>query len=152
VNINIDKLLKIAGAVSALLVLLFGISLATVRQRIVLMVKVPELVPTIVNNLEHTDSLTHILIITNQMLWEAARVMTDNRDTIEWRIVLQNGNSYDVDIRNTAEGFELAFISKLNVIYPLRRARADGRRYVVLHKEFLSHDEEPNIYLYKKSE
>ena len=81
------------------------------------------------------------------MNWELLRLMTDNRDGIDLYYLADDmGDVFDVDIRETAEGKQLAFIFKMFIVYPIY-VETNGRYYVMLH-----HSSEQNTYLYKKQE
>lgn len=146
---NVKNIANYAASISAILVVLFGVSLASTIGRFRQVWKIPE-------NDREQDSIIYILKEEirhaehiQEMTYEFARLMTDNNDKDDWFVVGEGGEKMDVDIRNTAEGVELAFIRKLFIIYPVYYDSADdGRKYIVMHEH--NSDDRPSTYLYKE--
>ncbi len=88
----------------------------------------------------------HFLEHVNEMSFQLLRLMTDDRDTRRYKIVIESsGAEYKVDVRETAERVELAFVEKLNIVYPIYIDHADGRMYVIFHD--INENENQNVYL-----
>lgn len=145
-TINIDRVLKIAGTISGILILGFGISLATVREKVVDIVKVPPIVKELETRLIILEEMIHPMIDVHEMDWELMRLMTDNTDSTDlYEFADDVGNAYDVDIRETAEGVRLAFVFKMYIVYPMG-IDTNGRLFIMLH-----HSDKQNTYLFKKN-
>lgn len=136
------------GAVGTILVLLTGVSLATISTNVRNTFKLPEKFALTDSVVHHLDHDVHQLVHSNQMMWELARLMTDNIDTLVYIIAGSDGIAHEVDVRSTAEGVELAFIHDMNIVYPVRYSPADNRKYIILHDIELG--ENQNIYLKKR--
>ena len=138
--------ITILGGISMILVIFFGVNLATSVKN----VKSVFNLPAKIEHLQEIDSQllyeVHELEHATELMWELARLMTDDPDTLLYTIVV-NGIPYNVDIRQNAEGVELAFVFKQYVVYPLMYSPADRRKYVVIHDFYSGNSEK--FYLYE---
>ena len=80
------------------------------------------------------DKRIHHLEIQGRMSYETDRILTDNLSPVIYEVENMEGDKYDVNIRGTNEGAEIAFISDIWMQYPLYYD-IDGRMYVTLHNE-----------------
>lgn len=119
--------------ISTLLMLVFGVSLTTTIGGFRAVFNAPEQI----KQLYKSDSLFHEFLTHSdhhhQMVWEMFRVMTDDDDTLQWYYVTEEGASFDVDIRATAEDVEFAFVFRTYEIFPVFSSTADNRKYIVRH-------------------
>ena len=88
--------------------------------------------------LQHSDSVMdheiHDLIHAQEFTWDLLRLMTDNHDSsLIYRVTDDNNITHDVDIRETAEGVELAFVFDYFVVFQIRHNNADNRRFINVH-------------------
>ena len=119
--------------VSTLLMLVFGVSLTTTVGGFKAVFKAPNQI----KQLYQTDSLFSEFRNDSEhhheMVWEMFRVMTDDDDTLQWYYITEEGASFDVDIRATAEDVEFAFIYRTHEIFPVFSSTSDNRKYIVRH-------------------
>jgi len=144
---HFKNVITVLSGLSMILVIFFGVNLATGVNNFKSFVKMPEKVKQM-NEIDssllfHVHELQHA----NELMWKLARLMTDDPDTVLYRIVDVNGVPYEVDVRQTAEGVELAFVFKQYAVYPLRYSPADRRKYVVIHDYHTGASH--NYYLYE---
>ncbi|GAG60198.1 unnamed protein product [marine sediment metagenome] len=89
---------------------------------------------------------SHWIEHAQEMNFQLLRLMTDDRDTRRYKITIENsGIEYNVDVRETAERVKLAFVDKLDIVYPIYIDHADGRMYIIFHN--IDDNENQNIYL-----
>jgi len=79
--------------------------------------------------------------------WELSRLMTDDDDSLRWYFT-DEGISFDVDIRETAEDVPLAFVYETSMIYQIYYSSSDNRFYIMRHDHEDGDNE--NIYLNKR--
>lgn len=132
-KITFKDIISVVTGFSTILVIFFGVSLATTVDN----VKSIFALPKEVNALFVSDSLFHEFLQHSdhhhEMVWEMFRVMTDDDDTLQWYYVTEEGAAFDVDIRATAEDVEFAFVYRTNEIFPVFQSTADQRKYIVRH-------------------
>lgn len=110
---------------------LFGISGGFITGNIQEIWKAPEKVQILEGQVETLMEANEHIIHFKESYFEFARAITDNEDVVDWRIGI-NGTEYPVDVRNTAEGYEMAFIRYMYMIYELRYDQ-DSIRHLLLH-------------------
>jgi hypothetical protein len=131
---KIKDLIKIIGTVSTILILLFGVSLVTVFKKAKVIVQYPEHRRELIDNDSVMSHQIHDLIHSQEFTWDLLRLMTDNTDsTILRQITDENGIDHDVDIRETAEGVQLAFVFDYFVVFQIRSNPADNRQFISVH-------------------
>ena len=131
---KVKDLIKIIGTVSTVIILLFGVSLATVFKKATVIIKYPEHRRELLVNDSIMDHAIHDLIHSQEFTWDLLRLMTDNHDSTILRTVTdQNGIDHDVDIRETAEGVQLAFVFDYFVVFQIRRDNVDNRQFILVH-------------------
>jgi len=131
---KLPDLVKIIGSVSTVIILLFGVSLVTVFKKARIIFEYPEHKRELVAQDSILDHHIHDLIHANEYTWDLLRLMTDNLDSNVIRIVTDdNGIDHDVDIRETAEGVQLAFVFDYFVVFQIRRNPADQRMFINVH-------------------
>lgn len=155
VQINIEKLVKNLSIIGSLLVIVFGISFASVIQRAKSIVEAPGNIDSMIvkldrniNIIKQFEDKLEALGDYQEMSWELMRLMTDDDDTINWYYADEKGKVFNVDIRSTAEDVELAFIFKEYMIYPIYHSHADNRLYIIVHDH--TSDKNENYYLFEK--
>ena len=106
--------------------------------------KVVELQDVIAHQNEFIKWLEHY----QENSWELFRLMTDDDDTLQWYFVDEQGISYDVDIRATAEDFPLAFVYKTHMVYRIHFSPADRKNFVNVPSPGTGDNEK--YYLFKR--
>ena len=144
---HFKNIITILSGLSMVLLIFFGVNLATSVNS----VKSVFRIPSKMENMHSIDSQllyhVHELEHANELMWELARLMTDDPDQIIYAITYKDGVPYTIDIRQTAEGVELAFMFKKYIVYPLHYSAADRRKYIVIHDYHSGTSE--NYYLYE---
>lgn len=135
------------GTIGAVLVLLFGVSLATTLDHVIKIIRSPAKVEAIENNDSIQDARIQRLENFQEMQFEFDRLITDSWDPTLYEIADDYGNAYNVIIRETAEGVQLAFVFGMNITYEVR-VDVDGRRFIYLHDNRLGTNQ--NTYIYEK--
>ena len=88
----------------------------------------------IVDNVKEKRAWIHQLDHNDEMTFHTLRAMTDNEDPYRYHITCgpkRNKKTYEVDVRNTAEGFSLAFVYGMWRIYPIAIDYADSTRMTI---------------------
>jgi hypothetical protein len=131
---KVNDLIKIIGSISMVIVLIFGISLATVFKKIKKIIDSPEQIYILTYNDSIQEHDIHDLIHAQEFTWDLLRLMTDNHDsTIIRQITDENGVDHDVDVRETAEGVQLAFVFDYFVVFQIRKDNSDHRQFILVH-------------------
>ncbi len=131
---KIKDLIKIIGTVSTVLILIFGVSLVTVFKKAKVIFDYPDDKRELVLKDSIMDHAIHDLIHAQEFTWDLLRLMTDNLDsTILRQITDENGLDHDVDIRETAEGVQLAFVFDYFIVFQIRTNPADNRLFINVH-------------------
>jgi len=137
-SVKIFDILLRAAAILAV----FGVSFGAITQRGREVWRAPQEVKLLKNDVRKRDSIIvkqnyaiHDLEDAQEMFFGLLRLMTDDHDTLKWKIVIEGDIEYPVDIRSTAEGVELAFVEKMNMIYRayIDYADATRRKYILRH-------------------
>ena len=130
-TITFQDVTKFITSLAALVMVLFGVSLATTFKNIRQVFQTPQKIDQLIendriifNHIKETD-------YSHEMVWELFRIMTDDIDTCRWYYADEAGVAKNVDIRETAERVELAFVFEGHEIYPVFDSPADDRKYVI---------------------
>ena len=124
------------------LLLCTGMSFAVFLNQIKAVWNAPKEITRIESDIYRRDSIIvqqayeiHDLRDAQEMFYQMLRLMTDDHDTQRWKIIVEGSIEYPVDIRSTAEGIELAFVDKLNMVYRAYIDYADvtQRKYILRH-------------------
>jgi hypothetical protein len=94
--------------------------------------------PAEIKNLQYNDSIQeraiHDLQHSQEFTWDLMRLMTDNLDsTLLLTVTDQSGINHDVDVRETAEGVQLAFVFDYFVVFQIRHDNVDNRKFILVH-------------------
>jgi len=131
---QVKDLIKIIGSVSTVLILIFGVSLVTVFKKARIIFEYPEHKRELIINDSIMDHAIHDLEHANEYTWDLLRLMTDNPDSSILRQVTDlQGIKHDVDIRETAEGVQLAFVFDYFVVFQIRRDNVLQRQFILVH-------------------
>ena len=131
---KVSDLVKIIGSVSTVLVLLFGLSLATVFKKIKVAINAPQQINTLIALDSIMDREIHDLQHAQEFTWDLMRLMTDNHDSsILLHVTDAQGVIHDVDIRHNAEMVELAFVFDYYVVFQVREDNVDHRKFILVH-------------------
>jgi uncharacterized membrane protein len=131
---KVKDLIKIIGTISTVMILIFGLSLATVLKKAKGIVHAPEQIKILNNNDSIQEREIHDLQHSQEFTWDLLRLMTDNNDsTVLRKVTDQSGVKHDVDIRETAEGVQLAFVFDYFVVFQIRRDTVDHRQFILVH-------------------
>lgn len=141
-----DAVTFVSG-LSALMVVFFGVSLATTVENVKDIFKAPVLLQEISTNQQEIYNFVKQSESKDEMMWEMFRMMTDDDDTLSWIYTTDDGVPFDIDIRSTAEDHEFAFVFKTHEIYPVFTNPADRRKYIIRQN---GDDEEYLTYLYQR--
>lgn len=148
VNLKLNNTAKTILTISALVVALTGVSLATWLKHGKEVWNSPDEIVKMKSDIYRRDSIIvrqhheiHDLQDAQEMFFQLLRLMTDDDNTQRWKISIEGDKEYTVDIRNTAEGVELAFVSILNTVYPvyIDHADAEQRKYIIRHHNGQNH-------------
>lgn len=131
---KVKDLIKIIGTISTVMILIFGLSLATVLKKAKGIIHAPQQINTLVILDSIQEREIHDLIHAQEFTWDLLRLMTDNTDsTIIWKVTDNSGIKHDVDIRETAEGVQLAFVFDYFVVFQIRYDNVDNRKFILVH-------------------
>jgi len=131
---QVKDLIKIIGSVSTVLILLFGVSLVTIFKKARIIFDYPTHRQELIDNDSTMDHAIHDLQHSQEFTWDLLRLMTDNNDsTVLRKVTDENGIDHDVDIRETAEGVQLAFVFDYFVVFQIRLNPADSRMFINVH-------------------
>ena len=131
---QVKDLIKIIGTVSTILILLFGVSLVTVFKKARIIFEYPQHKQELIDNDSVMEREIHDLQHAQEFTWDLLRLMTDNNDsTVLRKVTDAQGVKHDVDIRETAEGVQLAFVFDYFVVFQIRRDNVDHRRFILVH-------------------
>ena len=131
---KVKDLIKIIGTISTVMILIFGLSLATVLKRAKGIVNAPAAIRTLTLNDSIQEKEIHDLQHSQEFTWDLMRLMTDNNDsTILRKVTDLSGVKHDVDIRETAEGVQLAFVFDYFVVFQIRTDNVDHRKFILVH-------------------
>lgn len=143
-RINGKNIASWIGTANVILIAILGVNFGVFKDRIVEMWHAPESIVVLEKKIAEQDSINQLNENRWEMDFELDRLMTDNDDSLVYVIETNGGRQvYDVDVRNTAEDVEMAFIFDLYIPYPVNISVADGRKYIILHNK----DEKQNTYL-----
>ena len=124
------------------LLLCTGMSFAVFLNQIKAVWNAPKEIAILKDDIYKRDSIIikqayeiHDLQDAQEMFYQVFRLMTDDHDTIRWKIMVEGDIEYPVDIRSTAEDVELAFVDLINIIYRAYIDEADimKRKYLLRH-------------------
>jgi len=141
------KIITILSGISMVMLIFFGVNLATGVNNFKSVFKVPQKIEAMSQVDSQLLHEVHELQHASELSWELMRLMTDDIDTLMYAITYEDGIPYNIDIRQTAEGVELAFVFKQYIVYPLRHSPADKRKYIVIHDYYTGNSQ--NYYLYE---
>ena len=131
---KVKDLIKIIGSISTVLILIFGLSLATVLKKAKGIIHAPAKINTLIVLDSIQEREIHDLQHAQEFTWDLMRLMTDNHDSTTLLTVTDiQGEKHDVDIRHNAEMVELAFVFDYFVVFQVRRENVDNRRYILVH-------------------
>ena len=131
---KVKDLIKIIGTISTVMILIFGLSLATVLKKAKGVINAPQQINTLIALDSIMDREIHDLQHAQEFTWDLLRLMTDNPDSsILRKVTDQGGVKHDVDIRATAEGVQLAFVFDYFVVFQIRRDNVLQRQFVLVH-------------------
>ena len=131
----------VASWLSPVLLILgvFGISAASLSNNVREMWKSPSEIKVLKVIVAKQDSIIKDLTFrlkqqehTDEMFFHFGRAMTDNENEESYVIETNGGRDvYEVDVRNTNEGYEMGFVFNLWRIYPIQYDPADENRMTV---------------------
>ena len=131
---KVKDLIKIIGTISTVMILIFGLSLATVLKKAKGIVNAPQDIRTLQVNDSIQEREIHDLQHSQEFTWDLLRLMTDNPDSSILRKVTDlQGIDHDVDVRETAEGVQLAFVFDYFVVFQIRRDNVLQRQFILVH-------------------
>ena len=131
---KVKDLIKIIGSVSTVLILLFGVSLVTVFKKARIIFEYPQHKQELIDNDSVMEREIHDLQHAQEFTWDLLRLMTDNNDsTVLRKVTDAQGVKHDVDIRETAEGVQLAFVFDYFVVFQIRTDNVLHRKFILVH-------------------
>jgi hypothetical protein len=131
---KVKDLIKIIGTISTVMILIFGLSLATVLKKAKGIVNAPTEIKILQLNDSIQEREIHDLEHSQEFTWDLLRLMTDNPDSSILRKVTDlQGIKHDVDIRETAEGVQLAFVFDYFVVFQIRTDNVLHRKFILVH-------------------
>ena len=131
---KVKDLIKIIGTISTVMILIFGLSLATVLKKAKGIVHAPQKINTLIILDSIQEREIHDLQHAQEFTWDLLRLMTDNPDSSILRKVTDlQGIDHDVDVRETAEGVQLAFVFDYFVVFQIRRDNVLQRQFILVH-------------------
>jgi len=143
---KIDLKKSMGGVVTfiAALTLFTGITAGVLRERLVSLWQLSGMK----DDIEKTDFSVHQQEHNDEMFFHFARNMTDNDNTIRYHIELDGGQIiHEVDIRNTNEGYEMAFVYGLWRIYPVHYDAADSTRLTIKLHDYTVGEEKATLLI-----
>ena len=131
---KVKDLIKIIGTISTVMILIFGLSLATVLKKAKGIVHAPQKINTLIILDSIQEREIHDLQHAQEFTWDLLRLMTDNPDSsILRKVTDQGGVDHDVDVRETAEGVQLAFVFDYFVVFQIRTDNVLHRKFILVH-------------------
>ena len=88
----------------------------------------------VIDGIKEKRNWHHQLDHNDEMTFHTLRAMTDNDDPYRYHITFgskRNRRTVEVDVRNTSEGFRLAFVYEIWRIYPVAVDYADSTRFTI---------------------
>lgn len=139
-DIKLSSTAKTIGAIAAIIIAITGVSLATWLKHGKEIWRAPY-----VNAVQDSVISKQTMIImrlhskvnfhehAQEMNFQLFRLMTNDMNTDRYKVTVESqGTEYEIDVRTFIDS-KLAFIYKLNIVYPIYTDPADGRYYIIFH-------------------
>lgn len=138
-----DTIKKNIVAVSTVIVFLLGGTITAIVggfERIADIIDSPNRVVILERRVDSLEEMIHKLKHSDEMFFHTFRYMTDNDNPHEYAVEAKGYDFPEVDIRNTNERLELAFIYEMWRIYPLDYDDADSLNLTVKLHDYDDHE------------